>query len=262
MSARPKVLIDGGFDNIGSRDIRFLQEASRLGDVTVRLWPDQAPDWREPPKFPFSERAYILNALKFVCRVTGAGPDIADAARIWAERECDVSPAREKVARDHGLEYRIIANAQLGGFPQVLSPTSTNAVKVAVTGCFDWLHSGHVRFFEEAASFGDLTVFVGNDATIAELKGPGHPQFPEDERRYLVSAIRHVHHAQVSTGSGWLDADAEIRALKPDIFVVNEDGDKECKRAYCRELGIEYRVLRREPAAGLPSRSSTALRGF
>lgn len=262
MSARPRVLVDGGFDNICSRDIRFLQEASRLGEVTVRLWRDQAPDWRESPKFSFSERAYILKALKFVCHVTGASPDTADAGGIWAERESDASPAREKIARDQGLEYRIIAESQLRGFPQVLPAPSAKAAKVAVTGCFDWLHSGHVRFFEEAASFGDLTVFVGNDATIAELKGPGHPQFPEHERRYLVSAIRHVHHAQVSAGSGWLDADAEIRTLKPDVFVVNEDGDKECKREYCRDLGIEYRVLRREPAAGLPSRSSTALRGF
>ncbi len=262
MSARPRVLVDGGFDNIRSRDIRFLQEASRLGEVTVCLWRDQAPDWREPPKFPFSERAYILNALKFVSHVTCASPDTDAAGGIWAERQCDASSVREKIAWDQGLEYKVIAESQLRGFPQVPSPPSTKAAKVAVTGCFDWLHSGHVRFFEEVASFGDLTVFVGNDATIAELKGPGHPQFPEDERRYLVSAIRHVHHAQVSKGSGWLDADAEIRALKPDIFVVNEDGDKECKREYCRELGIEYLVLRREPAVGLPSRSSTALRGF
>jgi hypothetical protein len=43
---------------------------------------------------------------------------------------------------------------------------------------------------------------------------------------------------------------------------VNEDGDKPEKRAFCRERGIEYRVLRREPKQGLPARQSTILRGY
>ena len=30
------------------------------------------------------------------------------------------------------------------------------AKKVFVSGCYDMLHSGHVAFFEEAASYGDL----------------------------------------------------------------------------------------------------------
>ena len=48
-----------------------------------------------------------------------------------------------------------------------------------VTGCYDWFHSGHVRFFEEVSELGDLYVVVGNDANIRLLKGEGHPLFPE-----------------------------------------------------------------------------------
>ena len=66
----------------------------------------------------------------------------------------------------------------------------------------------------------------------------------------------------ISSGIGWLDVEQEIRALKPDIWIANEDGDKGGKREFCQELGIEYRVLRRPPAPGLPKRSSTDLRGF
>ena len=43
--------------------------------------------------------------------------------------------------------------------------------KVFVSGCYDMLHSGHVAFFEEAASYGDLYVGIGSDQTILELKG-------------------------------------------------------------------------------------------
>jgi hypothetical protein len=71
-----------------------------------------------------------------------------------------------------------------------------------------------------------------------------------------------VHQALVNSGFGWLDADPEIRRLKPDYYVVNEDGDKGGKREYCAEMGIEYVVLQRTPAPGLKARSSTDLRGF
>ncbi|HXC99159.1 MAG TPA: adenylyltransferase/cytidyltransferase family protein, partial [Verrucomicrobiae bacterium] len=134
--------------------------------------------------------------------------------------------------------------------------------KVVVTGCFDWFHSGHVRFCEEVSGHGDLYVIVGSDVNVRLLKGGGHPLFPEEQRRYVAGSIRFVKQALVSTGSGWLDADPEIRQLKPDIFAVNEDGDKGGKREYCEKLGIEYLVLKRTPAPGLPGRTSTDLRGF
>ena len=43
-------------------------------------------------------------------------------------------------------------------------------VKVFVSGCFDVLHSGHIRFFEEASQYGDLYVSIGSDKTVEELK--------------------------------------------------------------------------------------------
>jgi len=85
---------------------------------------------------------------------------------------------------------------------------------------------------------------------------------PQDERRYVVGSIKFVKQALISSGEGWLDADPEIRQLRPDIYAVNEDGDRGGKREYCRQLGIEYLVLKRVPAPGLLERSSTILRGF
>jgi glycerol-3-phosphate cytidylyltransferase-like family protein len=119
-----------------------------------------------------------------------------------------------------------------------------------------------VRFAEEASDYGDLYICLGSDANVRLLKGAGHPLLSEDERRYVVGSIKFVKQALITTGSGWLDADPEIRRLKPDIYVVNEDGDKGGKREYCEKLGIEYLILKRAPAQGLPNRSSTDLRGF
>ncbi len=161
------------------------------------------------------------------------------------------------------MDYQVIPSEHLGGFPEAPPPqTRSGRKKVVVTGCYDWFHSGHVRFFEEVSAFGDLYVIVGHDANLRLLKGEGHPFFSQEERRYLVGAIKHVKQALVSSGEGWLDADPEIRRLKPDTYAVNEDGDKGGKREYCQKLGIEYVVLKRIPAPGLPKRTSTGLRGF
>ena len=90
----------------------------------------------------------------------------------------------------------------------------------------------------------------------------GHPLLPQEERRYVVGSIKYVKQALISSGDGWMDADPEIQRLKPDIYAVNEDGDTGGKREYCKKNGIEYLVLKRIPAPGLPKRTSTDLRGF
>ena len=151
----------------------------------------------------------------------------------------------------------------MAGFPEPPpTPSIPNRKKVIATGCYDWFHSGHVRFTEEASAYGDLYVVVGHDANIRLLKGDGHPLFPQDERRYVVGSIKFVKQALISSGNGWLDAEPEIQRLKPHAYVVNEDGDRGGKREYCTKLGLEYIVLKRAPAPGLPPRRSTDLRGF
>jgi cytidyltransferase-like protein len=133
--------------------------------------------------------------------------------------------------------------------------------KVLVSGCFDLLHSGHIAFFQQAASHGDLYVALGSDKTVYELKG--HlPIYNEDERLFMVQSISCVKEALISRGSGMLDFVEEFHKIKPDIFVVNEDGDTPDKRELCERSGVEYVVLKREPQPGLPSRSTTALRSL
>lgn len=131
--------------------------------------------------------------------------------------------------------------------------------KVFVSGCYDMLHSGHVAFFEEAASYGDLYVGLGSDQTILELKGRKTIN-SERERLYMVKAIRYVKDAWINSGRGIMDFEKEVRELKPDIFFVNSDGYTPGKEAFCRELGIRLIVSKRVPGEGLPARSTTALR--
>jgi cytidyltransferase-like protein len=131
--------------------------------------------------------------------------------------------------------------------------------KVFVSGCFDLIHSGHIEFFKQAAEYGDLYVSVGSDATIKELKGK-EPVFKQEERLYIVQAIKYVRDAFIGSGRGKLDFIRELIKINPEIFIVNEDGDSPEKKELCRALGIQYLVLKRIPKEGLPIRSSTDLK--
>lgn len=271
-----KVYVIGAFDDIHSADIRFLQEANkRFGDVHVQLFSDQAvEDFSGTlPRFKLDERQYYLESIRYITQVsiidqtlpilTPQG--IRDRhAMHWVITNQQAGGEIGQYLKKYQANFSVIPNTALEGFPmaETLDDRPGTKKMVMVSGCFDWVHTGHIRFFEEVSQFGDLYVVVGHDQNLRLLKGKGHPLFHEAERRYWVQSIRFVKKALISTGNGWLDAEPEVLSLQPDIFVVNHDGDRPEKRAFFKAQGIEYKVLERKPKPGLPRRVSTELRGF
>ena len=271
------VVASGSFDDLKFPQMRFLEKASKLGRLHVALWSDAMilETTGKLPVFSLSERECWMQSIRYVDRYTVV-PGVFDLDTvplmemiqpdIWVvDAEADNANTRAFCVA-HRLAYRHLAIASL---KETLAPVPAAAPdgdhprkRVLVTGSFDWLHSGHLRFFEETAELGDLYVVVGHDDNIKLLKGDGHPLFPQDIRRYMVGSIRCVKQALISTGHGWLDAEPEIGRIHPDIYAVNEDGDQPEKREYCEQHGIDYVVLKRTPKEGLTPRSSTALRGF
>jgi cytidyltransferase-like protein len=269
-------LISGSFDDLRSRHVRFLEEASKLGLLRVLLWSDQAVVGLDgqSPRFPQEERLYVLESIRYVDRVILSSDrmdrdalpaPMCHKGDVWLVDEAGDNPAKRQWCLANGLDYHVIPQVDLDRFPEpptVPDDPKSPLKKVVVTGCYDWFHSGHVRFFEEVSQLGELYVIVGHDENIRLLKGEGHPMFPAKQRRYVAGAIRFVKEALVSSGDGWMDGEPEFLSLKPDIYAVNEDGDRPEKRSFCERLGIEYRVLKRLPREGLPRRQSTTLRGF
>ncbi len=288
-----RVFAYGAFDELGSAQLRFLQEAAKLGPLTLVLWPDEAIASlyagieRPGTRMGLPERLYYFQALRYVDRVEvaplgGPGGGLLDPDSLPVELGADPAvwavttalggaleapnAAKRSWCRSKGVEVREIARESLAGFPYVPPPLHRPAApgqkRVVATGCYDWLHTGHLRFFEEASAHGELNIVIGNDENVRFLKGEGHPLFSQAERSYVVGSFRSVGRCLVATGKGWLDAEPEIVALGAERYVVNEDGDKSEKRLYCEQKGIEYIVLKRVPKEGLPRRSSTDLRGF
>jgi cytidyltransferase-like protein len=191
-----KVLVTGSFDDLRSRHVRFLEEASKIGPLTVLLWSDPTTTALigAPPKFPLKERRYLIDALRFVERtVVFEGVTrhrlceqlLQEQPDITAVMEGDDPAGLQALCTENRKPVQVIPLQQVQGFPMPVHsyiPNQPDCKKVVVTGCYDWLHSGHVRFFEEVSELGDLYVVVGHDANVRHLKGEGHPLFPEDEQ--------------------------------------------------------------------------------
>ena len=234
-------VVSGAFDGMSSREMHFLHERSLQGVVNVDLWSDARVEEATgcAPKFPLAERKYMAEALRYVSCVTIDSGSESDGLTL-PESDC--------------AGYPLLDDAS--------TVTQTGNPKVMVTGCYDWFHSWHVRFFEEVSQHGDLYVVLGSDANVELLKGEGHPMIKQEERLFMVQSVKYVTYATISTGTGWMDAAPEVDRIKPEKYAVNEDGDRPEKRQFCAEHGLEYVVLTRTPKAGLTARNSTNLRGF
>jgi D-glycero-alpha-D-manno-heptose-7-phosphate kinase len=98
-------------------------------------------------------------------------------------------------------------------------------------------------FFSQCRELGDvLVVGIGRDSVITQLKGPGRPVNPENNRLYLVAAMHEVDHAVLNGTEikpGKIDFENILERLRPDIFVINDDDSAlEHKKVLCEKYNV------------------------
>jgi D-glycero-beta-D-manno-heptose 1-phosphate adenylyltransferase len=92
---------------------------------------------------------------------------------------------------------------------------------VFTNGCFDLLHPGHIRGFEQARQLGDvLIVGLNSDSSVRQLKGPTRPVIPEEERAEILCALEPVDAVIIFHE---LTPREVIARLLPDVLVKGGD---------------------------------------
>lgn len=106
---------------------------------------------------------------------------------------------------------------------QTLRPAWRQAgLRLVVTnGVFDLLHRGHIEYLEQARALGDLLVVgLNSDASTRAIKGPRRPLLTEDDRAYMLSALRCVDYVTIFPQA---TAEVLVQTLQPDIYVKGGD---------------------------------------
>jgi len=99
---------------------------------------------------------------------------------------------------------------------------------VMVSGGFDPIHIGHVRYIREAKKLGDyLIVILNNDNWLQKKKGKEF--MPEIERKEIIEAISGVDEVVISghtKNTKDMSICKELMKIKPDIFANGGDRDE------------------------------------
>lgn len=137
-------------------------------------------------------------------------------------------------------------------------------IHVFVSGCYDLLHAGHIRFFRDARALGDeLTVcFASAEVLWAHKERWG--SLPDEHKFAILSSLSMVDRVVIGEGSKLgLDFEDHFLRLRPDILAVTRDdryGD--IKRELCTRIGAEYRVLDKTPPINTPVSTSQLIRSI
>lgn len=118
---------------------------------------------------------------------------------------------------------------------------------VVVTGVFDVLHIGHLRFLESARALGGaLIVGIESDERVRRWKGPGRPIQAEGDRQALVAALRVVDRAFLIAGER-VDPDYYVELLEPlhprYLAVTADDPLLDVKRTAMARIHVEVPVV-------------------
>jgi cytidyltransferase-like protein len=181
-----------------------------------------------PEVVPVQDLVKILAALRCVHRATAGhwrdGTELAEAELAELSRRHLATgrplPCQVPLAGPDLRTTLAELTARYGD-----APARRHQPLVAVSGCFDMLHVGHMRLLELArrlAPAGNLVAITLSDEAISfqtKNRLGQRPVYPEECRTRLLSAIRGVAHVLVVDAA---DCVAALNALGVNLYVKNE----------------------------------------
>ena len=110
---------------------------------------------------------------------------------------------------------------------------------VFTNGCFDILHAGHVKYLQEAKSYGDiLIVGLNSDKSIKRLKGKDRPINSFEDRACVLGGLESVDFIIEFDDDTPIEL---IKAIKPDVLV--KGGDYKDKGVVGSDIAKELKLV-------------------
>lgn len=141
------------------------------------------------------------------------------SAGIAVEKKGTYSVSLEELKSRVSSKERKILNIE--ELKKIVNDSKLKNKKIVWTnGCFDLIHSGHVKYLREAKKLGDiLIVGVDSDECVRRIKGPERPINTESDRAEILSSMEFIDFVII-----FPDSVADyLRELQPQIYVKGGD---------------------------------------
>ncbi len=186
----------------------------------------------------------VLASLGFAL---SSGKDIFEAANfansaagVVVSKLGSATVSLEEIREYENNLHKKSSKSKIRELNEIISYINSNNKRVVFTnGCFDILHAGHVKYLEEAKSYGDILVLgLNSDNSVKRLKGESRPINSSIDRAVVLAGLESVDFIIE------FDEDTPyelIKAIKPDILV--KGGDYEGKEVVGRDIAKETRLV-------------------
>lgn len=223
--------------------ITLSEDGIAIYDETMRRYPTVAKEVFDVTGAGDTVIASLSFALSCGLSIDEAAPFANHAAAVVVGKIGSATVTLDEIETYESSLHQSTSDAHIKSQSEIVAITQRlkrEGKRVVFTnGCFDILHVGHVKYLQEAKSYGDvLIVGLNSDSSVRELKGPTRPVNPEADRAYILAALESVDYVVMFSDETPHEL---IKSIAPDILV--KGGDYEGKSVVGAEFSGELRLV-------------------
>ena len=229
--------------DLGCSMITLSEDGIAVDDGTVRRFPTVAREVFDVTGAGDTVIASLSYALSVGMSIDDASRFANKAAAVVVGKIGSATVTLDEIAEYEATLHQSDSRNHLKSTAQIVDIVTRLKAKkkriVFTNGCFDILHVGHVKYLQEAKSYGDvLIVGLNTDESVRLLKGPTRPVNNEDDRAYILGALEAVDYIVLFGDETPYEL---IKSIAPDILV--KGGDYEGKSVVGTEFAGELRLV-------------------
>jgi len=229
--------------DLGCSMITLSEDGIAIDDGTVRRFPTVAREVFDVTGAGDTVIASLSYALSCGMSIDDASRFANKAAAVVVGKIGSATVTLDEIAEYEATLHQSDSRNHLKSPAQIVEIVERLKAKkkriVFTNGCFDILHVGHVKYLQEAKSYGDvLIVGLNTDESVRLLKGPTRPVNNEEDRAYILGALEAVDYVVLFGDETPYEL---IKSITPDILV--KGGDYEGKSVVGTEFAGELRLV-------------------
>ena len=148
------------------------------------------------------------------------------AAGLVVEKLGTATITTDEINKNLNGEGNLLAISDKNQALEIINKAKDRGERIIMTnGCFDIIHTGHVRYLSQAKSLGNfLVIAINDDDSVKRLKGSDRPINSLENRVTVLSALANVNLIVPFSED---TPEKLIRFLKPDTLVKGGDYKEE-----------------------------------